>query len=121
MDEEYAPPADCTDDEAGVPDAEAARCTFMYDVPTFVYGTGVLLCACDATLARREGLKAAGGRWRLVRIGVARHIGWLFSRADAEGALDVLRTPLHGTEEERLPVPIGCHRRAAYVAQRVAV
>jgi hypothetical protein len=37
------------------------------------------------------GLKAAGGKWRLVRLGGARHMGWLFSRADAERALEVLR------------------------------
>jgi hypothetical protein len=91
---EYTPPADCTDDGgADAPDAGAARCTFMYDVPTFVHGTGLLLCACDATRARREGLKAAGGKWRLVRLdgGARRHIGWLFSRADTEHALEVLR------------------------------
>jgi hypothetical protein len=92
MDEEYTPPADCTDDETYSDVPEAARCTFRYDVPTFVHGAGLLLCACDATRARAEGLKAAGGKWRLVRIGGARHIGWLFSGADSDRALDVLRS-----------------------------
>ncbi len=92
MDEEYTPPADCTDDATESAVSDAARCTFRYDVPTFVHGAGLLLCACDATRARREGLKAAGGKWRLVRIDGARHIGWLFSRADSERALDVLRS-----------------------------
>lgn len=88
--EEYAPPADCTEVEAAAVTEGSPRCTFVYDVPTFVYGTGLLLCACDATLARREKLKAAGGKWRLVRLGGARRIGWLFSRSDAEGAIDIL-------------------------------
>jgi hypothetical protein len=92
----YTPPEDCDadGDDRARDDEATPRCTFMYDVPTFECDAGLVLCACDATLARKERLKAAGGTWRLVDLRGTRRIGWVFSRVDAERALEVLRTPI---------------------------
>ena len=93
-DHAYMPPMDCEEcaDDVAV---EGRLCTFVCDVPTFRDEAGALLmCACDATFARRRALRALGGTWRMVRIreGVS-SVGWLFSSADAERALDALHAP----------------------------
>ncbi len=92
----YTPPMDCDadGDDRARDDEVTPRCKFLYDVPTFECDAGLVLCACDATLARKERLKAAGGTWRLVDLCGTRRIGWVFSRVNAERALEVLRTPI---------------------------
>jgi hypothetical protein len=98
----YMPPADCEDDTDDTDDDVAAErtqqprlCTFLYDVATFRDEDDTLLLrACDATLARKRALRAAGGAWTVVRIREGLScVGWLFSSADAARAIDVLRAP----------------------------